>query len=489
MPGRAGVRLWDLTTGVCIDELPCPDLNFSGRLLLSVDGSRVIVVSGSQIRAFDGSTFAELWARKSGIGPAGCSPDASLIVTGGLKGRVRVWDGKSGRCLKRLATPDLMGRIAFVRIDPEHFQVSARDEHGHECTWDLKTWRSAVSVQRKPLPPVGCATAPMSYGEDGGTSCVLASADGRIEVRFSTADAYARTCVDGQVLGQLYRGDYYAEGVRMVADGRVLWVDHESVIRGWDILSPACYTQPAAQPNEIQGPPLSHDRTSATFKLASTPPQSDVGGESEVEAELMEEERSSRQVLLASAVRDPAEDSGFPVITSDGNIGIELRTIHADPEALLDIDRAILHSIRLSDSATGQLSISVSPSGRYALVSLSAGPESSGWFWWDLRSGKRAVNSLPESSGVFAVTPDWKSIVAIVGGKITIRDVGTGASHLRVTPGQSPRVRRSRIGHFSRWSQRRAQDFGRTCPRILCMDDRAISAISSALSDQRYDFS
>ncbi|MEO8494887.1 MAG: WD40 repeat domain-containing protein, partial [Planctomycetota bacterium] len=227
------LRFWDLTTGYSVGFPKSKETHDCEvtRLLLSVDGSRVISFGGDgSIAAHEFDSCHRLW-RKSysdllDLTDAACSPEASIVATVGGDDEVHVIDGDTGEVLCKLNDPKVQG-ITNIHVVPERFEILVVYNEGDCATWDLRTvvsTASEIGEWEEADQPDDETTEPdedklFDFWNRGSES-----ADGRIAARVNDpwGNGIHIYADDEPTTGFALEGD---GGSHLVANGRVLWIN------------------------------------------------------------------------------------------------------------------------------------------------------------------------------------------------------------------------------------------------------------------------
>ena len=139
------IRLWDATSGVCLQVIQDPDDsgNFFDSLAWSPDGQRLAVGTYRQGVLVWGLTAGhQRWPDQqvaTWIRHVAWSPDGSLLAGGGADGSVYVWDTAAGTLLHRLVGHQ--STITSVAWSPNGAQLasgSSSQAGGELFVWDAK---------------------------------------------------------------------------------------------------------------------------------------------------------------------------------------------------------------------------------------------------------------------------------------------------------------------------------------------------------------
>jgi WD40 repeat protein len=93
--------------------------------------------SDSVILAFDEET--DITFKDSSVPSATFSPDGSLLASGHVNGKVRVWDSSTGKCLQQLLGHKY--RVCSVRFSPDGKLLASSGRDSTTRVWDTRTWK------------------------------------------------------------------------------------------------------------------------------------------------------------------------------------------------------------------------------------------------------------------------------------------------------------------------------------------------------------
>jgi len=142
------VRLWDATTGICLDSLDSRQQNLVARY--SPNG-RYIAVGGadSQLELFDANTKQLLQrfdaSDKCFIYDAVFTLDSkNIICTAGDK--LRVWNIETGKRIQELSTKHT-NCIRSIALDASGHHLVSAAEDGKAFLWDARAWKVIRELQ------------------------------------------------------------------------------------------------------------------------------------------------------------------------------------------------------------------------------------------------------------------------------------------------------------------------------------------------------
>lgn len=437
--------LWDLVTGRCLFEWKSAHQSAVARVILSVDGSRLISagVKGS-IRVHDcRGPYRELGSEElaCNVVSLDCSPEGSIIAVACRDNLIRMLDGDSDQLTcKQLRTSDDLGEVAWVRCWPEQSLVLAGNKEDDCHGWHLVTGQHAVLPEK--VEAVGQFLCVGDF---------VCSADRRIKLREGTT-----IYVDDEETKTF--GDYPPEWVEIVADGRVVWSGDSDTFRGVDLLARETIEEldpPSMWSDRGRGEPKTEDswliaKYGYLFNSFDEPPDalSRV-----LFSRLVEEPPEDRQ--CAWIKDDRADRKAFSALTSDFRISIDISRVADVPtDSLYRIPLPEVDEVRRKVDEIKF--VQVSPCGQRAFLSLPGQ-----WIVWDIRTGERIADHDHDSSDVSVVMPDWKCAASIVDGSLMLVDLSTGrpivdtpldsSGKLYVTP-DGRRLIVSTTGGIALWS-------------------------------------
>lgn len=414
------LRFWDLSTGECVAHEVRAHEDEVVRILLAVDGSRVISLGrNGTMEARNFHDRCELWHTGPDELPesklAACSLEASIIAVVTADDEVLVVDGDTGEVLCKRHGSKFEG-ITQVQVVPARFQVLVKYDEGKLAAWDLRRVLSSASEDDEPEEE-------LDLSEDDTTELDeyeladfwlrgMDSADRRVQVGFTGLDADLHIHADGEQT-TFYGPEGDGTQLYLIASGRVLWentrhsgweilkaqnpgqkLPHVNHIRGWDVLSQWSRREFETIYRELKG-------GNPTQTMKADPEAGDTG----------------IQCYPVHARREEATQPGRSrSVTPDGQIGIAPHIESPTP---------ILHSIPvpIAESTTTELEVRLSPNGLLALVSVSLNERPAGWFLWDIRTGNRVLASSSDDSTLLDISPDWKFIVVIEANELQVRNL------------------------------------------------------------------
>jgi WD40 repeat protein len=176
--------LWDVEAGTPLKTLEGHD-SWAESLAFSPDGSILASGDATTVRLWDHATGAlqtatTLSAPARGLRTQVFSPELDMIATGSDDGCVRLWDTQDGRLLCLLDTGDETHSIAFSPDGSMLVHGGARDE---VFLWDIRNLE--VEKTRRPgfrKLDFGSAVTAMAVSPDG-SMLLTGGANGRLDVR------------------------------------------------------------------------------------------------------------------------------------------------------------------------------------------------------------------------------------------------------------------------------------------------------------------
>jgi WD40 repeat protein len=132
------VRVWDVRTGELVREMRSP-WPFA---MAFAPGGELVASGGPPARAWDVSAGRELstfcrggsrQGRTEELALAPC-PDGKRLITGGIDGRLRVWELHTGRLLRQLEAHK--SPVVCLHFDAANGRVVSGGEDGVICVWD-----------------------------------------------------------------------------------------------------------------------------------------------------------------------------------------------------------------------------------------------------------------------------------------------------------------------------------------------------------------
>jgi WD40 repeat protein/serine/threonine protein kinase len=186
-------RLWDVETAKILQEF---SETYSHGAALSSDGGLAAHTMGSGIRIWEtesGKPLHELQTQNaSPISALAFSPDGEVLVSGDYKGRIQVWDVKTGRELHRFdKQTDRIASIAFTP-DGRHFLAGSWDR-------SLKIFDLHRGLESHVINAETLCVSYLAISPDGKT---LATAGG---MRFERVDGKHQTIKDDDYDIHLWR--------------------------------------------------------------------------------------------------------------------------------------------------------------------------------------------------------------------------------------------------------------------------------------------
>lgn len=279
--GKEGtVRAWDTATGRprWVAQLSLP-VGWVSDLVLSPDGTAVVVRAGDRVRVHNAATGRELWrsADSVSVDRVAYSPDGTTLAALGLHMTVHLWDAATGRSRGKLVGYDGLGCRAGGSLrfapdgntlvapagrgpgaggrdngfDPDLGPIPGPDERWGLVVWDVRTGRRLEVIagddeyrrhEAAPLPG-----GKQGVVQDGKEVLVIDLRTGAVERRFPVADGGLVVAPNGRVW---VGGDCYAPatGVKVggvaagerclpaiSADGRVLVTASDNTALVWPL--------------------------------------------------------------------------------------------------------------------------------------------------------------------------------------------------------------------------------------------------------------
>jgi RNA polymerase sigma factor (sigma-70 family) len=120
------------------------------------------------------------WRHEGGITGLAFSPDGARVITGGLDGRLRVWDAATGRQCLRIDTG--AAHVTALVLSPGGTSVASagmaaeRTQPGRVDLWDLATGRRLLQIKREGWQPHDVAFSP------DGKTLATASGEGSVSL-------------------------------------------------------------------------------------------------------------------------------------------------------------------------------------------------------------------------------------------------------------------------------------------------------------------
>jgi len=160
------VRLWTLDAPDAI--LLAPATAYAG---FDATGTVVVAARGGEVGLWDGATGLKRCTLVHGdeVGAAEVSPDAALVATGDVRGRVRIWDARS--CALRSELQAHSGAVWTVGFAPRGSRVVTGGADGTAKLWDASNGAAIGAI------PIGASIASAGFSPDGRTLFVMQDHD------------------------------------------------------------------------------------------------------------------------------------------------------------------------------------------------------------------------------------------------------------------------------------------------------------------------
>ncbi|MET9342151.1 protein kinase [Nonomuraea sp. NPDC003804] len=107
------------------------------------------------------------------------TPDGRLLLTGGRDGMAKLWDLRSGECLREIRAHS--GELCSVALTSDGRFAASTGKDETLRLWDLGTGRCVRAFPLEPPPRFGYATNPVALNADAST-VLVSNADGPIQV-------------------------------------------------------------------------------------------------------------------------------------------------------------------------------------------------------------------------------------------------------------------------------------------------------------------
>lgn len=160
------VRLWTL-------DAPDATLLAPATAYASFDATGTVVVAarGGEVGLWDAATGVKRCTLVHGdeVGAAEVSPDAALVATGDVRGRVRIWDARS--CAPRIELQAHAGAVWTVGFAPHGSRVVTGGADGTAKLWDASSGAAVGAI------PIGASIASAGFSPDGRTLFVMQDHD------------------------------------------------------------------------------------------------------------------------------------------------------------------------------------------------------------------------------------------------------------------------------------------------------------------------
>ncbi|KAF8821614.1 flagellar associated protein [Cardiosporidium cionae] len=147
------IRLWDgrkleeaLRITVSGNECFALDIAPSGEFILSgwSDGSTKAFLPQS------GKLYFEVKdSHQNGVTAVACMSDNSMIVTGGMKGDIRLWCLETMGCVLQEIRREHHAKIILLKLGRKDLKMLSASSDGTIITWDMKTFTPVRSFQEK----------------------------------------------------------------------------------------------------------------------------------------------------------------------------------------------------------------------------------------------------------------------------------------------------------------------------------------------------
>jgi WD40 repeat protein len=160
------VRLWSLEAP---DATPlAPATAFAS---FDATGTVVVAASRGEVGLWDGATGSKRCAldHSDEVAAAEVSPDAALVATGDVRGRVRIWDARS--CARRFDLQAHAGAVRTVGFASDGSRVVTGGADGIAKLWDASTGAAVGAIS------TGAPIASAGFSPDGRTLFVMPDHD------------------------------------------------------------------------------------------------------------------------------------------------------------------------------------------------------------------------------------------------------------------------------------------------------------------------
>ena len=214
------LRVWDLATGQGRILVQFPELRDCGRAAISRDGRWVAYGGVEHVHLLDAATGAEraLPEWEAGSGALVFSEDGRTLVSGGMDGKVRVWDLVHGRVRVFAGHKSW---VSYLALSPDARSVASVAGDGVAWLWNLDTGEGRI------LPaPVGEVRA-VAFSPDGARLAI--GGDNRV-IRLWETPSLAMRVLSGH--------EAPITGLSFSRDGRYLAsASLDKTVRSWDLAS------------------------------------------------------------------------------------------------------------------------------------------------------------------------------------------------------------------------------------------------------------
>jgi WD40 repeat protein len=224
------VRLWRSDTGMLSDELRAQGMQPVTAVSFSGDGSVLAAAKGSQAVVWTLRKMPPrvLHADKSDVWAVAVSTNGRRVASGDIRGRVRVWNVRSGAAAELNGHSGLIQSLAF---SPDGTSLVTASEDETARIWDVSTGRSLAELRGHRDIVESAAFAP------NGKAVVTSGDDGTIRVWAVVSDPIDAE-LDARDTETLRDVDFNARGDRIVAASEdltaPLWnADSERLLRAF----------------------------------------------------------------------------------------------------------------------------------------------------------------------------------------------------------------------------------------------------------------
>jgi WD40 repeat protein/serine/threonine protein kinase len=195
--GQSSTLMWDPETGRLLDTLAedttegpqwgrsvafTPD----GRLVAGEDFDLALVWTVK-----DGRILARI--REQRVNALAFSPDGRRLVTGSLKGGVKIWDTRTGRQLDSLTGN--LGQVWDLAFSPDGTRLATSSSDGTVRLWDARTGAQILTLARGVAEEVGAETKlafPTDRSATVGVGGKLAFSPDGTQLAYTAADGTVR---------------------------------------------------------------------------------------------------------------------------------------------------------------------------------------------------------------------------------------------------------------------------------------------------------